>query len=440
LKFPVSALFVGLGLLVPVTLLADAERAGRVAGGAGASSFNPAEGQQTLEDVLGLDGVNVGGSPGGAVDMRVTRDLEGRFPCRDGARFTIGGVRFEVDACATTDQGELDLLHVAVCDALTRGASCDDAFTAPQNVPPAGEVTFQGAPLAARFEVSAACESGICRLRMVETSTDAFGDEDMRHQADERFQGDDGHPLHGISDLRGSDDFQTGESEGGILGDCFGEQTDHLFSEGEMPVSCLPGDPRTIHFFDPDDPEAACESEVVDIEECETEIPTQLVTCAPDAQTCEVERESAEITCGRSLMVEQDGVEACTPGEVVYQWTAIDGFLYRRFVCSSCSHPHNCLEYQFNQDGAGWRGSFIFEYSLDLPWHHPDLLPGAPDGYYIRQACGAGECTIYYRRYPDQPTTTYEYEEAAPIYNEYWVDDCEALEVRSPDAIDTEGD
>ena len=160
------------------------------------------------------------------------------------------------------------------------------------------------------------------------------------------------------------------------------------------------------------------------------DIPTHLTTCEPDQRECQVERPAEEFICERRREVTVVGREACSPGNVVYQWRPYS-HLTRRFVCQTCHHPYNCLVYQFNE-GGGWRSSFRFEYSRVLGWHHPELMPGAPSGYYIRQRCSNRRCHIDYRRNPGDSTETYSYDEAGPIFEDYWVDECEALEQRVP--------
>lgn len=429
-------LFTGVAMaaLVPLSTsaIAGPSESGMSAGGAWAKDFDPGKSFQSATSALGLKDTKTSGELGGEVGLQVKQQQQRNFRCRDGARLTAGGIRVNIEECQQSDDGDLQRLRVAVCDALTQGIRCsDDRYTQTREVPLGGEAAFSGGDLYGAYRVEAECAGASCVMTMHQLHGDAWGGNNMRQQGNDRVDQDPNHPSNTIADVRDNPTFDQGSQYAEDRSKCLGGQINQLFSEGDIPVSCDPEDPRTIDFLDIDGG-GQCEPDRITTETCTVDIPTRLVTCEPESKTCDVQRETAQFTCERKLQVQQVGSEACTPGQVVYQWRPYS-HLYRRFVCQACHHPFNCLVYQFNQNGDGWRSSFRFEYSRVLGWHHPELMPGAPSGYYIRQTCSNGRCTIHYRRNPSDSTKKYNYDEAAPIFQDTVTENCDAFEQRRPE-------
>lgn len=424
--------FLAVAWAAPTTTLADPGQAGRIAGGIGAQGFDPSASYRTATQALGLQDARTSGELGGEVGIQVKQQQQRTFRCRDGARITAGGVRVSIESCEQSQNGSLSTLSVSVCDALTQGIGCtDERYTAAQQVPAGGEATFTGGLLTGTYRVSADCSSNECVMTMHQLHGDAWGGSNMRQDASQRVSSTDGHLVDSITGVRNNPVFESGESFANNRAHCLGGQFNQLFTEGDIPVSCLPDDPRTIDFLDLEGG-GQCEPDVITTETCSVDIPTRIVTCEPESRTCDVQRETEEFTCTRRLQVEHVGFEACTPGHVVYQWQPFSN-LRRRFVCQSCHHPYNCLVYQFNQNSAGWQSSFRFEYSRNLGWHHPELMPGAPSGYYIRQSCSNQRCHIDYRRTQNDSTERYSYDEASPIFQDSVTENCEPFEQRRPE-------
>lgn len=298
---------------VPMTALADPGQAGRVAGGLGAQGFDPNASYRTATQALGLQDARTSGELGGEVGIQVTQQQQRTFRCRDGARITAGGVRVAIDACEQGQDGSLTSLRVSVCDALTQGIGCtDERYTAVKHIPPGGETTFTGGLLTGTYRVSADCNSNECEMTMHQLHGDTWGGHDMRNLASQRVDATDGHPINAIRDVRKDPVFGAGENFANNRAHCLGGQFDQLFTEGDIPVSCNPDDPRSIDFLDIAG-KGQCEPDILETDLCIVNIPTQIVTCEPDSRQCEVHRKTEEFICELRREVHVAGGYGCTP-------------------------------------------------------------------------------------------------------------------------------
>lgn len=423
-----AAALMAVAWTAPTTTLADPGQAGRIAGGIGAQGFDPSASYRTATQALGLQDARTSGELGGEVGIQVTQQQQRSFRCRDGARITAGGVRVAIDACEQGQDGSLTSLSVSVCDALTQGIGCtDERYTAIQHVPPGGDATFTGGLLTGTYRVSADCNSNECVMTMHQLHGDAWGGHDMRNQASQRVDATDGHPINAIRDVRNDPVFGAGENFANNRAHCLGGQFNQLFTEGDIPVSCNPDDPRSIDFLDIDG-NAKCEPDVVSTELCIVDIPTQVITCEPDMRSCEVERPVQEHICELRREVELVGSEmSCTP------------FAER---CVLGAEP--CCTFEISCEGRngisikhracnGWEfeaNGITFNMLIQGINYNPN--PGS-----MIQCDQSGSCHIDFGTWdvvypvvlPNVHTFSIGSED---VYEDYWVDTCEELERRVP--------
>ncbi|MGK0547746.1 hypothetical protein ACSEE7_19805, partial [Halomonas cupida] len=341
-------LFTGVAMaaLVPLSTsaIAGPHESGLSAGGAWAKDFDPSKSFQSATSALGLEDTKTSGELGGEVGLQVKQQQQRNFRCRDGARLTAGGIRVNIEECQQTDDGGLQKLRVAVCDALTQGIRCsDDRYTQTRLVPTGGEAVFSGGDLYGVYRVEAECSEASCVMTMHQLHGDAWGGNDMREQGNDRVDQDPNHPSNTIADVRDDPNFDEGSQYAENRSRCLGGQINQLFSEGDIPVSCDPEDPRTIEFLDIEGG-GQCEPEEVTTESCTVDIPTRLVTCEPQTRTCDVQRRSEEFTCARRLEVTGRQFPTCQVGELLATVTS--------WACSGC---RDYLRFQFYCADNGYR-------------------------------------------------------------------------------------
>ncbi|MBM64141.1 MAG: hypothetical protein CL484_14425 [Acidobacteria bacterium] len=418
--------------VAPTTTLADPGQAGRIAGGIGAQGFDPSASYRTATQALGLQDARTSGELGGEVGIQVTQQQQRSFRCRDGARITAGGVRVSIESCEQSQNGSLSTLSVSVCDALTQGIGCtDERYTAVQQVPPGGEATFTGGLLTGTYRVSADCNSNECEMTMHQLHGDAWGGHDMRNQASQRVDATDGHPINAIRDVRNDPVFGAGENFANNRAHCLGGQFDQLFTEGDIPVSCNPDDPRSIDFLDIDG-NGQCEPDVLETDLCIVNIPTQIVTCEPDSRECDVQRETAEFVCERKREVQVVGTELeCTP----FSAPCVPG------ASSCCSFRLTCnnaqsadIRYEGCVTGVVWNRN------VTLANLAQGVNYNANPGSIIR--CNSnGHCSIDWGNVNGnhQPIGDVRYNVHSftlrnkNVYEDFWIDSCGDFEERMPD-------
>lgn len=414
----------------PMTALADPGQAGRVAGGLGAQGFDPNASYRTATQALGLQDARTSGELGGEVGIQVTQQQQRSFRCRDGARITAGGVRVAIDACEQGQDGSLTSLSVSVCDALTQGIGCtDERYTAVQQVPPGGEATFTGGLLTGTYRVSADCNSNECEMTMHQLHGDAWGGHDMRNQASQRVDATDGHPINAIRDVRNDPVFGAGENFANNRAHCLGGQFDQLFTEGDIPVSCNPDDPRSIDFLDIEG-SGRCEPDTVETDLCVVDIPTQLVTCEPDSRDCVVQRETEEFVCERKREVSVVGSELECQSR---RYSCGQSCCYVDINCQDSGvvrlHHRNCCDETYNftlsniQNFMGAGAQYA---------HYPESRitcgsNGQCNASYQHHACGGSRSRRSY-----DPSVARFVMATKNIYEDRWVDSCGDLEERVP--------
>ena len=324
--------------------IATPNQAGMNAGGAWARDFNPSNAFRSATSSLGLEDTKTSGELGGEVGLQVKQKQQRNFRCRDGARLTAGGIRVFIEECEQSDSGELDRISVSVCDALTQGIRCsEDRYTVTREIPLGGEAAFSGGNLYGAYRVEAECSSSSCTMTMHQLHGDAWGGNDMRQQGNDRVNQDPNHPSNTISDVRDNPTFERGSNFADDRSKCLGNQINQLFSEGDIPVSCDPNDPRTIDFLDIN-AGGECKPDKITTDSCVVDIPTRLVTCEPESRECEVRRDSEEFSCARKLEVTGIKIPTCKNGDHLLTITSDP--------CPSCV---DYLRYNFYCQDQGYR-------------------------------------------------------------------------------------
>ncbi|EHA16205.1 MULTISPECIES: hypothetical protein [Halomonadaceae] len=413
--------------------IATPNQAGMNAGGAWARDFNPSNAFRSATSSLGLEDTKTSGELGGEVGLQVKQKQQRNFRCRDGARLTAGGIRVFIEECEQSDSGELDRISVSVCDALTQGIRCsEDRYTVTREIPLGGEAAFSGGNLYGAYRVEAECSSSSCTMTMHQLHGDAWGGNDMRQQGNDRVNQDPSHPSNTIADVRDNPTFDQGSQYAEDRSKCLGAQINQLFSQGDIPVSCDPDDPRTIDFLDIEGGEQ-CEPDEITSEKCEVDIPTNVVTCEPNSRNCKVERRTEEHVCSMEREVSVVGSELECKNMYFKCAPSAGSCCNIRITCNNngtatLKHNDCCGDtYTFNANDVNYLTGSGQQYA----YHSASRIICEATGncvvnYQAHKCSNKNNKTGYYPNYNRITLTT------KNIYEDKWVDSCGPLEERRP--------
>jgi len=450
----VSSSLLAAGLLIGAVLappafadISAATSAGQAAGGYGARDFNPQRAFEQTRRNMGMISADPSGRIGDEASVRVRQEQDRPFQCRDGAMATGGQLRIRVDECERNADGSLQSLSVSVCDAMMSGAPCHDhSFSPSRDIPTNATNEFSGGSLMGRYVIGAECDTDGCSMNVWQEHGELFEMDpwEMREQARERNRrlGDDS-PAALVQGIREHDSYEFVDSRSsptaqpsGWMGErahCLGGQFNQLFTQGDIPVTCDPDDPRSIVFLDPNG-DGACTAEEIREERCVVDIPTHLTTCEPDQRECQVERPAEEFICERRREVTVVGTELDCENR---------DFLCRPDAQSCCNVRIRC-----NSNGSAnirYRDCCGHEQNFTASSIEAFLGGGQRYNWHpasVLRCQDNGQCYMDFQNYlcsnPSRPRG--ELDRAVRsftlgtrnIYEDLWVDECSALESRIP--------
>lgn len=315
--------------LTPQELQAS-QQAGMAAAGMGLKEMNPfnpsPSGNTQFSDMtsevqssMGLSNLETTGELGGEVSLGYGANYSGTVSCKANRQFVRGGVVVKITNCDDPSNP-----IVAVCDSVMRAISCSDRFSPEQTI--SGATTFSGQPLEGSYTVNMSCAENTCDVQLSSTFQQTMGGLEQGKEAEDRFSGDEGHPLVQIGNTLGSDSFELAQEDQTSLSDCFSTQLQALSETGEMPVSCDPGDTRTVN-FPVESFNTTCSTEFT-TNTCISDFPYQSVTCQPEQTVCEVSGSGEVTTCDDFLAVEPTNIS----GTVRFELNETNGYYYAQRV------------------------------------------------------------------------------------------------------------